>query len=76
MAATIGVLDALTVALSLLTNREEEKDETCETTTVAWLAGAAALAARERRNHARLFSKTLSSPAVLFSGHLTSGSHT
>ena len=50
MAASIGVLDALTVALNLWTNREEEKDEACETTTVAWLAGAAALAARERRN--------------------------
>ena len=49
MAASIGLLDALTVALSLWTNREEEKDEACETTTVAWLAGAAALAARERR---------------------------
>ena len=50
MAASIGVLDALTVTLSFWTNREEEKDEACETTTVAWLAGAAALAARERRN--------------------------
>ena len=49
MSASIGVLDALTFALSLSTNREEEKDEACETTTVAWRAGAAALAARERR---------------------------
>ena len=47
---SIAVLDALTVALSLWTNREEEKDEARQTTTVAWLAGAAALAARERRN--------------------------
>ena len=29
---------------------EEERDEACETTTVAWLAGAAVLAAREKRN--------------------------
>ena len=50
MVASIGVLDALIVALSSWTNREEEKDEACETTTVAWLAGATALAARERRN--------------------------
>ena len=50
MVASIGVLDALAVALSLCTNREEEKDEACETTTVAWLTSAAALAARERRN--------------------------
>ena len=50
MAASIGVLDDLTVALSLWMNREEEKDEACETTTVAWLVGAAALAAQERRN--------------------------
>ena len=49
MAASIGVLDALTVTLNLWMNREEEKDEACETTTVAWLAGAAALAERERR---------------------------
>ena len=35
---------------ALQANREEEKDEACETTTVAWLAGAAAIAARERRN--------------------------
>ena len=50
MAASIGVFDPLTVALSLWTNREEEKDEAWETTTVAWLAGTAAIAARERRN--------------------------
>ena len=65
MAGSIGVLDALTVALSLWTNREEEKDKACETTTVAWLASAAALAARRRRNQG-CFSKTLSCPAVLF----------
>ena len=46
----MSVLHALTVALGLRTNPGEEEDEACETTTVAWLAGAAALAARERRN--------------------------
>ena len=65
MAASIGVLDALTVALSLWTNREEEKDEACETTTVPWLAGAAALAARERR-YQGCFLKLWALPRCLF----------
>ena len=44
------ILDALTVALSLWTNREEEKDDPCG----------------PRKKKSRLFSKTLSSSAVLF----------
>ena len=85
MAASIGVLDALPVALSLWTNWEEEKDEACETTTVARLAGAAALAARERRNLGcflnlwalpRCYSRTFFfSPLFVDSASLRNGEH-
>ena len=84
MAACIGVLDALTVALSLWTNREEEKDEACKTTTVLWLAGAAALAAWERGYQgcflklwalSRCCSRMFFSPVIVDSAWLRDGEH-
>ena len=73
MAASIGVLDALTVALSSVANEPRRGERRSLRNDNCGLAGRRSGPCGPRKKKSRLFSKTLSSSAVLFPDVLFTG---